>query len=119
MVSDLGGGKTTFVRGLARGIGSQDPVRSPSFTLSNEYRANDLTLHHFDFYRLEEPGIMRDELSEVLQDPKAVVAVEWGNIVQDVLPAERLTIKIKATGSDNRKLVFEYPWQLEYLIKDT
>lgn len=119
LVSDLGGGKTTFVRGLARGIGSQDPVRSPSFTLSNEYRADDLILHHFDFYRLEEPGIMREELSEVLQDPKAVVAVEWGNIVQDVLPAERLTIKIKATGPDNRKLVFEYPGQLEYLIKDT
>src|SRR6185312_5854101 len=59
LISDLGGGKTTFVRGLAKGMGSQDTVRSPSFTLSNEYRSGKLTLYHFDFYRLEDPGIMR------------------------------------------------------------
>ncbi len=116
LVSDLGGGKTTFVRGLARGMGSQDVVRSPSFTLGNEYHAKALTLSHFDFYRLQEPGIMRDELAEALTDPKSVVVVEWGAIVEDVLPEGRLTITIRATGQNSRELIFDCPKRLEYLI---
>src|ERR1700712_1196496 len=81
LVSDLGGGKTAFVKGLARGMGSTDVVRSPSFTISNQYKAGSKTLYHFDFYRLFDPGIMRDELAEILQDPNAVVVVEWASIV--------------------------------------
>src|ERR1700679_221405 len=77
LASDLGGGKTTFVRGLAQGAGSGDTVSSPSFTLTNQYEAGDLTIYHFDFYRLLEAGIVRDELAEVLADPQAVVVVEW------------------------------------------
>lgn len=116
LASDLGGGKTTFVRGLARGLGSQDAVRSPSFTLGNEYRAGDLTLYHFDFHRLSEPGIVRDGLAEILANPRAVVVVEWAYIVDDVLPAERLTVKIKAIAETSRGFVFEYPDSLDYLI---
>lgn len=116
LVSDLGGGKTAFVRGLAKGIGSKDPVSSPSFTLSNEYDAGKLRLYHFDFYRLTEPGIMRDELAECLADPEAVVAVEWADIVEDVLPTERLTIKIESTGDMSRALTFTYPAKLAYLL---
>jgi len=119
LVSDLGGGKTAFVKGLAKGMGSQDSVRSPSFTLSNQYRASDLTLHHFDFYRLSEAGIMRDELAEVVADPKAVVAVEWADIVEDVLPAAHLTIRIETTGQDSRQLTFNYPAQLARLFPIT
>lgn len=115
LVSDLGGGKTAFVRGLATGMGSKDIVRSPSFTLSNEYRAGGLTLYHFDFYRLNEPGIMRDELAEVLDDPKAVIAVEWADIVEDVLPDKRLTIHIKATGETRRQCTLSYPPKLSYI----
>ena len=115
LVSDLGGGKTSFVRGLAKGMGSHDAVRSPSFTLSNQYRAGGLTLHHFDFYRLAEPGIMKNELAEVLADPRAVVAVEWGDIVGDVLPAKRLTVHIKATAETVREFNFAYPDSLQYL----
>lgn len=116
LVSDLGGGKTTFVRGLAHGMSSRDAVRSPSFTLGNQYRAGNLTIYHFDFYRLFKPGIMRDELAEFLNDPKAIVIVEWGKIVNDVLPAKRLTISLRATGDDSRELIFAYPKSLSYLI---
>jgi tRNA threonylcarbamoyladenosine biosynthesis protein TsaE len=116
LVSDLGGGKTAFVRGLASGMGSKDTVRSPSFTLSNQYRANRLTLYHFDFYRLKEPGIMKDELAEVLDDPQAVVAIEWADIVEDVLPAKKLTVRIKALDEQSRQLTFNYPDNLSYLV---
>lgn len=116
LISDLGGGKTTLVKGLAKGMGSQDTARSPSFTLDNQYVSDDLVIHHFDFYRLFEPGVMRDELAEVLQDPKAVAVIEWGHIIQDVLPDDRLTIEIKATGNDDRQLTFSYPKNLGYLV---
>lgn len=116
LVSDLGGGKTAFVRGLARGMGSTDHVASPTFTISREYRADKLTLHHFDFYRLHEPGIMSTELAELVSDPHAVVAVEWSDIVQHVLPERRVTITIQATGEDERELAFAYPPELAYLI---
>ena len=116
LVSDLGGGKTAFVRGLARGMGSHDNVRSPSFTLSNQYRAGKLTLYHFDFYRLSQPGIMRDELAEILTDKAAVVAVEWADIVESVLPDERLTLTIKNTGEAERLFLISYPATLAYLI---
>lgn len=116
LISDLGGGKTSFVKGLAQGIDSPDTVRSPSFTLNNQYQGRGLTLHHFDFYRLFEPGIMRDELAEVLQDPKAVAVVEWGHIIKDVLPSEHLIIEITATAEQARKFSFKCPKRLKYLL---
>lgn len=116
LVSDLGGGKTAFVRGLARGMGSADHVASPTFTISREYHADKLTLYHLDFYRLHEPGIMSAELAELVDDPHAVVAVEWSDIVQHVLPERRVTITLKATGEDERELTFAYPSELQYLI---
>jgi tRNA threonylcarbamoyladenosine biosynthesis protein TsaE len=119
LIGDLGGGKTTFVRGLTSGMGSRDAVRSPSFTLANEYRAQDLMLHHFDFYRLAEAGVMRGGLAEALADPKAIVAVDWGDLTEDVLPEERLTVSLRPTGPDIREIVLEYPEQLEYLMKNT
>lgn len=118
LVSDLGGGKTVFVRGLARGMGSHDKVSSPTFTISQEYKIGERTLYHFDFYRLGEAGIVADELGEVAGEPSAVVVVEWGEIVQGVLPAERLTITIKATGETGRELVFTYPEKLSYLVPE-
>lgn len=118
LVSDLGGGKTTFVRGLARGMGSTNRVASPTFTISQEYKAGKFTLHHFDFYRLHEAGIVAAELAEVTDDPNAVVVVEWGDIVRDVLPAEKITIHIKATGEDTRHLTVVYPQSLAYVIPE-
>jgi tRNA threonylcarbamoyladenosine biosynthesis protein TsaE len=115
LVSDVGGGKTTFVRGLAQGMGSPDKVASPSFTLSREYRADKLTMYHFDFYRLSDPGIVANELAEVVDDPLAVVVVEWADIVENVLPADKLTITIKNKGETNREFSFSCPESLTYL----
>jgi tRNA threonylcarbamoyladenosine biosynthesis protein TsaE len=118
LVSDLGGGKTTFTRGLVRGAGSNDKVGSPTFTLSREYKAPHFTIAHFDFYRLGEAGIMGDELAEVIADPAYVTVVEWGDIVHDVLPPNRLTLRIARIGDNERQLTFEYPQGLAYLVED-
>jgi tRNA threonylcarbamoyladenosine biosynthesis protein TsaE len=119
LVSDVGGGKTTFVRGLARGLGSPDKVASPTFTISREYHAGDRTLYHFDFYRLNEAGLMADELAELLDDPKAIVVVEWADVVEDVLPPDRLAIRITATGEHERQLILTCPEKYHYLRENT
>jgi tRNA threonylcarbamoyladenosine biosynthesis protein TsaE len=119
LISDLGGGKTTFVRGLARGMGSGDKVSSPTFTISKVYDGSDKKqIHHFDFYRLEEPGIIADELAEVLGDPQIIVVVEWADIVHDVLPKERLSILIRQNPVGIREITFHYPETLTYLIEE-
>ncbi|HEY5806072.1 MAG TPA: tRNA (adenosine(37)-N6)-threonylcarbamoyltransferase complex ATPase subunit type 1 TsaE [Candidatus Saccharimonadales bacterium] len=117
LVSDLGGGKTTFVRGLARGAGSDDKVSSPTFTVSKVYKAEKFEIHHFDFYRLHEAGIMADELAEVAGDPKTVVVVEWADVVQHVLPEKRLTITIRQTPEGSRKISFSCHAGLNYLLE--
>lgn len=118
LVSDVGGGKTTFVRSLAKGFGSNDAVGSPSFTLSREYRAGDKTMYHFDFYRLSDPGIVANELAEVIDDPQAVVVVEWADIVENVLPHDHITITIKSTGEFSREFTVSYPQKLDYVIPE-
>lgn len=118
LVSDLGGGKTTFVRGLARGAGSTDRVASPTFTISREYETPHFVIAHFDFYRLAEAGIVADELAEIVGDPKRVAVVEWGEIIHDVLPTDRLTIRIRMVSEAARELMFEYPDTLGYLLED-
>ena len=117
LASDLGGGKTTFTRGLVRGAGSSDKVGSPTFTLSREYKAPAFTIAHFDFYRLGEAGILGDELDEVIGDPHYVTVVEWGDIVRDVLPQRRLTIRLALTGENTRHISISYPSELVYLIE--
>jgi len=116
--ADLGGGKTTFVRGLARGLESKDIVSSPTFTLAKTYKTKKGSLNHFDFYRLAEPGILKAELKEALEDGSAITAVEWSAIVNDVLPAERLIIEFVPTASnpDERQVTVKYPENLRSVI---
>ena len=112
LIADLGGGKTTLICGLAKGLGSKDIVSSPTFTLSNIYKCKDgLEIHHLDFYRLSEPGVVADQLSESLENPKVVTVIEWSQIVKDVLPLDRITIELSPTpdNADERQIDFSYP----------
>ena len=117
LISDLGGGKTTFVRGLVQGAGSRDPVSSPSFTIRNDYRlATNFQIIHFDFYRLNEPGIIKDMLEEVLHDRSSVVVIEWPGIIGGVLPTDRLTLTLKVSGIDSRIATISCPESFAYLL---
>jgi len=117
LLADLGGGKTTFVRGLACGIGSSDHVSSPSFTISNEYVGKKLQLIHFDFYRLGSVGLIENALVEYLNNPGIVVVVEWADIIKRVLPNERLTIDFRVLSEAGRELKLTYPKSLDYLAE--
>lgn len=118
--SDLGGGKTTFVRGLVQGLGSNDIVSSPTFTINKIYKAkNGLEIHHFDFYRLNEPGIIADQLAESLNNPKVITVIEWSDIVKDVLPEDRLAIEFKPVNlrEEERQITISYPESHTAIVK--
>jgi tRNA threonylcarbamoyladenosine biosynthesis protein TsaE len=105
LTSDLGGGKTTFVKGLASGLGYEGVVTSPTFTLGQIYRLKSgLELHHYDLYRLAETGVVGEELAENLSDPLAITVIEWAGIAAQSLPVDRLTIELSVAGVDDRAI---------------
>lgn len=117
--SDLGGGKTAFVKGLAVGMGVEGVVQSPTFSLSQIHRGRDnLELHHYDFYRLTDAGVMAAELAESLAQANTVVAVEWGDIVHDVLPADCIQVTLSTDPeSEARTITLAIPARLNYIIE--
>lgn len=108
LIGDIGAGKTTFAKGFARAMGISEDVQSPTFTISRVYDApRGITLAHYDFYRLSDPGIMRSELAESMHDPSVVTVIEWAEVVSDVLPADVLRVVMTATGESRRQVVLE------------
>ena len=108
LIGDVGAGKTTLTKGVAEGLAITEPVQSPTFTISRVYEARDgLELRHYDFYRLGEAGIMTDELAEVFESSRTIVVVEWGGVVEGVLPADRLQLTITPTGETSRTVTVQ------------
>lgn len=104
LVGDLGSGKTTFLKGLAEGMGVTQAISSPTFTISRVYGADGKSFHHFDFYRIDSSDIVALELSEAAQDPMAIVAVEWAEHVAEALPKDRLSVVFESSGETERKI---------------
>ena len=104
LVGDVGAGKTTFVRGLAEGLGVKEPVTCPSFTISKSYAFPGGTLVHYDFYRLPDPGLMLDDLAESISDPNSIVIVEWADTVENILPEDCMRINIRYNDDNSREV---------------
>ena len=100
---DLGAGKTTFTKGLAKGLHITRNVNSPTFTIIKEYEGR-LPLYHMDVYRLEESD--EDLGFDDYFYGNGVTVVEWAHLIKDYLPAERLEINIYHKGDDEREVVF-------------
>lgn len=111
LVGDVGAGKTTLVKGIGLGLGVDEDVQSPSFTISRVYQARDnLELHHYDFYRLSDAGVMRYELAESINDPRVATVIEWADTVQQVLPDDHYRIHIRYTpDGEGRELDIQAP----------
>ncbi len=104
LIGDVGAGKTTFTRGLAQGLGISEPVTSPSFTISKRYNFPGGELVHYDFYRLEDPGLMSEELSETLLDPHTITVVEWAGGVTNLFPENTQHIQISLNDDGSRTI---------------
>jgi len=105
LTGELGAGKTTFVRGAARGLGFEGNVASPTFTLVREYRGR-LPIYHVDVYRLERVQDVLDlGLDEMIADG-GVLFVEWGDAVEGLLPDDHLLVELTVPGeAEERSLV--------------
>ena len=86
LVGDLGAGKTHFSKGIVAGLGSGDPVTSPTFTLVHEYRGGRLPVFHFDFYRLESADELLNIGWDDYLDARGIVIVEWADKFPELLP---------------------------------
>jgi tRNA threonylcarbamoyladenosine biosynthesis protein TsaE len=105
LVGDVGAGKTTLTKAIANGLGVEEDVQSPSFTISRLYQTkNNLTLAHYDFYQLTDPGIMKQEFAEVARDDRTITVIEWGAIIESALPADRLRLTIIPTADSARRI---------------
>lgn len=104
LLGDVGAGKTTFTRGLAKGLGVKEAVTSPSFTISKNYQGEKCQLVHYDFYRLNDPGIMSEDLQESISDEDTITVVEWGERIRGILPQHHMVVEIKYINETEREI---------------
>jgi tRNA threonylcarbamoyladenosine biosynthesis protein TsaE len=105
LTGELGAGKTTFVQGVAAGVGYEGPVASPTFTLVREYRTERLRLEHVDLYRLDRVQEVVDLGLHELLEPDGVLLVEWGDVVEALLPAQHLVVELTVPGEDDTRRI--------------
>ena len=103
---DLGAGKTAFTRGLARGLGSAEPVTSPTYTIVNEYTSGRIPLFHFDMYRLRSSDDLFDIGWDDYLERGGICAVEWSENVADAME-DALVVTIEKTGDEQRRITLE------------
>ena len=105
LIGNLGAGKTTLAKGIVKGLGAADPdqVSSPTFTLIHEY-GQPLKVYHVDLYRLERTAEAAALGLEELFEKDAVVLIEWGERFPQIMPAERIEIRIAAGAGDQREI---------------
>ncbi len=105
-LGDLGAGKTAFTRGLARGLGAQEQVTSPTYTIVNEYISGRLPLFHFDMYRLSCADELFDIGWEDYLDRGGVCAVEWSENVAQAME-NAICVRIDKTGDESRRITIQ------------
>ena len=103
---DLGAGKTAFTRGLARGLGCQEQVTSPTYTIVNEYLGGRLPLFHFDMYRLRSSDDLFDIGWDDYLDRGGICAVEWSENVADAME-DPITVTIEKISENSRRITIE------------
>ncbi|WP_257351391.1 tRNA (adenosine(37)-N6)-threonylcarbamoyltransferase complex ATPase subunit type 1 TsaE [Pseudalkalibacillus decolorationis] len=101
---DLGAGKTTFTKGLAKGLHIKRVVKSPTFTIIKEYKGR-LPLYHMDVYRLQESG--EDLGFDEYFEGEGVTVVEWAHLIKEFLPSNRFEITIRRLGEEKREITLE------------
>lgn len=110
LTGDLGVGKTVFTQGLARGLGIEEPVSSPTFTIVQVYEEGRIPLYHFDVYRIGDV----EEMEEIGYDDyffgEGVCLIEWAELIRELIPEQAIGIRIEKDpqkGFDYRKITIE------------
>ena len=108
LYGEIGAGKTAFVQEVAKEIGIEEKVTSPTFVILNEYHGGKLPMYHFDLYRLENEGVktILDELNEY-SEGKQLTFVEWAEFSQNEIPFDHIKINVTYEDNDDRRYSFE------------
>ena len=106
LIGNLGAGKTTLAKGIAAGLGVAEPdeVSSPTFTLIHEYGGG--LLFHIDLYRLETPAEVSTLGLDELFDRESIVLIEWGERFPELMPPDRIEIRLKTLDGDRREIQY-------------
>jgi len=109
LIGDLGAGKTTLAKGIVKGLGAARPeeVSSPTFTLIHEYGPR---VYHVDLYRLDRAEQVATIGLEELFEPQAVVLIEWGERFLELMPEERVEVRLRTVGENSREIVISHGW---------
>lgn len=114
LIGNLGAGKTTLAKGIISGLGAADPdeVASPTFTLIHEYGPGEYgepRVYHIDLYRLDRPEQVATLGLDEIFDRDAVVLIEWGERFPQLMPPDRIEIRLESTGGDDRRITVTTP----------
>ena len=107
---DLGVGKTVFTKGFGKGLGIEEPISSPTFTIMQIYESGRLPLYHFDVYRIGDIEEMDEIGYEDYFYGEGVCLIEWAGLIREILPEKRTAIRIEKDlekGFDYRKITIE------------
>ena len=114
LIGDVGAGKTTFVRGLVDGIGSDDHVSSPTFTVHKLYTGR-IKLYHYDFYRVQDDKMVAYELHEIMDNKSQSVVLEWPEYAAAKLSEKPLDIIIRTISEQERSFEVRIPKENKYI----
>src|ERR1700686_1049624 len=103
LIGNLGAGKTTLAKGIVKGLNAAEPdeVSSPTFTLIHEYGSG---VYHIDLYRLDTAAQVASLGLEEIFDRPAIVLMEWGERFTELMPEERIEIRLRSTGEESREI---------------
>jgi len=107
---DLGGGKTTFLQGFAKGLGIKEKILSPTFVILKRFKVQDgrfKDFYHIDCYRIKKPKEILDlGFKEIISNPKNIVTVEWADRIRKILPRNTLILKFNFIDERRREIEF-------------
>lgn len=103
LIGDLGSGKTVFAKAFAKALGINDNITSPTFNIIKEYDGGEMKMFHMDVYRLSD--IKQDLGTEEYFTKRGVCIIEWADLIEDILPKNRLDIKFKMVDENTRQLI--------------
>ncbi len=101
----MGVGKTALTRGIVRGLGSADPVSSPTFSIVNTYKGKEGNIHHFDMYRITSPEDLESTGYYDYLDGKSILLIEWSENVEDELPKDAIAVTLEKGDGDTDRVI--------------
>ena len=105
LIGPLGAGKTTFTKAIAKGLGIEETITSPTFTIVCEYDSGRLPLYHFDVYRVSDPDELFEMGFEEYLYKNGVCLIEWADLIDDILPANTQRIKLSYGENENERII--------------